>query len=67
MTPSTVYTMILYTHPGVYDGPGEGGAEYAGHGAHSVGNPHQDGRVLGRHVQVVHPEPDTASRCQTRL
>jgi hypothetical protein len=42
------------THPVVNDCPGEGGAEDAGYGPHSVGDPHQDGGILRSHVQVIH-------------
>ena len=39
------------------NGPRERGTDDAGDGADGVGYAHQDGRVLGSHVKVIHTKP----------
>jgi hypothetical protein len=51
----------------MHDGTGECRAEYTRYGAYSVGDAHQNGGILGGHVQVIHAEPDGVAKNLSRI
>ena len=57
---------LLTTYSINNNGSSERGTDDARDGADGVGDSHQDGGVLGSHVQVVHAEPGPGEAAQTQ-